>query len=43
MIGCGQISERFFKQAEARDDVRFIATCARHLESAERARSRALV
>jgi predicted dehydrogenase len=36
MIGCGQISERFFKQAEARDDVRFVATCARHLESAER-------
>jgi len=36
MIGCGQISERFFKQAEAREDVRFVATCARHRESAER-------
>src|SRR3954462_2285665 len=37
MIGCGQISERFFKQAAARDDTRFAATCARRLESAERA------
>ena len=36
MIGCGQISERFFKQAEALPDVRFVATCAAHLESAER-------
>src|SRR5688500_14997601 len=36
IVGCGQISERFFKQAEARDDARFVATCARHLESAER-------
>jgi predicted dehydrogenase len=36
MIGCGQISERFFKQAEAREDTRFVATCARHRESAER-------
>src|SRR4051812_46133569 len=36
MVGCGQISERFFKQAEARSDVRFVATCARRLESAER-------
>jgi len=36
MVGCGQISERFFKQAAARDDVQFVATCARHLESAER-------
>ncbi|MHB1001706.1 MAG: Gfo/Idh/MocA family protein [Armatimonadota bacterium] len=35
MIGCGQISERFFKQAETRDDVEFVATCAKHLESAE--------
>ena len=26
MIGCGQISERFFKQAEARDDCSFVAT-----------------
>lgn len=36
MVGCGQISERFFKQAAARDDVEFVATCARHLENAER-------
>src|SRR5436305_120799 len=36
MIGCGQISERFFRQAEAREDTRFVATCARSLESAER-------
>jgi predicted dehydrogenase len=36
MIGCGQISDRFFKQAAARDDARFVATCARRLESAER-------
>lgn len=36
MIGCGQISERFFRQAAARDDTRFVATCARHLQSAER-------
>lgn len=36
MVGCGQISERFFKQAETRDDVRFVATCAKHLENAER-------
>ena len=36
MIGCGQISERFFRQAEARGDARFVATCARSLESAER-------
>jgi len=36
MVGCGQISERFFKQAAAREDTCFVATCARHLESAER-------
>jgi len=36
MVGCGQISERFFTQADARDDVGFVATCARHLENAER-------
>ncbi|MGV3722657.1 MAG: Gfo/Idh/MocA family protein [Actinomycetota bacterium] len=35
MVGCGQISERFFKQAEARDDTAFVATCARRIESAE--------
>ena len=38
MIGCGQISNRFFNQAEqlaARGwPVRFVATCARHEESA---------
>jgi predicted dehydrogenase len=36
MIGCGQISERFFKQVEARGDAKFVATCAKHLDSAER-------
>ena len=36
MVGCGQISERFFQQAKVRGDARFVATCARHLESAER-------
>ncbi len=36
MIGCGQISERFFRQAAARDDCRFVAACARTLASAER-------
>src|SRR5688572_1297187 len=36
MVGCGQISERFFKQAAAREDTRLVATCARRLESAER-------
>lgn len=35
MVGCGQISERFFKQAEARHDVTFVATCARRIENAE--------
>lgn len=38
MIGCGQISTRFFDQAERLDalgwDVRFVATCAAHDESA---------
>ncbi len=36
MVGCGDISERFFRQAAARDDVRFVATCARRRENAER-------
>ncbi len=36
MVGCGQISERFFRQAAARDDVRFVAACAAHQESAAR-------
>lgn len=36
MIGCGQISERFFAQARELDDVTYTATCAAHVESAER-------
>jgi predicted dehydrogenase len=36
MIGCGDISERFFRQAKERNDVEFVATCARHMESAMR-------
>lgn len=36
MIGCGQISERFFVQAEALDGMEFVATCAKHIESAEK-------
>jgi predicted dehydrogenase len=36
IIGCGQISERFFQQAAAGGEARFIATCARRRESAER-------
>ncbi len=39
MIGCGQISKRFFDQAERLNakgwDVRFVATCAAHEESAK--------
>lgn len=38
MIGCGQNSHRFFRQAQARDDCRFVATCAR-TESSARARA----
>ena len=34
MIGCGQISKRFFDQAEKLPGVRFVATCAAHEESA---------
>ena len=38
MIGCGQISKRFFDQAERLNErgwsVRFVATCARHEETA---------
>lgn len=38
MIGCGQISKRFFDQAERLNDrgwdVQFVATCAAHEESA---------
>jgi predicted dehydrogenase len=39
MIGCGQISARFFTQAKQLPGVRFVATCAAHEESA---RARAL-
>jgi predicted dehydrogenase len=35
MIGCGQISARFFNQAEQLEGVRFVATCAAHEESAQ--------
>lgn len=34
MIGCGQISDRFFNQAARLEGVRFVATCAAHEESA---------
>jgi predicted dehydrogenase len=34
MIGCGQISARFFNQAEQLPGVRFVATCAAHEASA---------
>jgi predicted dehydrogenase len=34
MIGCGQISNRFFNQAEQLPGVRFVATCAAHEDSA---------
>ncbi len=37
MIGCGQISARFFKQASELEGVRFVATCAAHEESAKKA------
>src|SRR5205823_1389892 len=36
IVGCGQISNRFFQQAAARGEARFVAACARHRESAER-------
>src|ERR1700693_2593047 len=35
LIGTGQISDRFLKQAQTRNDVRFVATCARRLAGAE--------
>jgi predicted dehydrogenase len=38
MIGCGQISTRFFNQAEQLPGVRFVATCAAH-EASARARA----
>jgi len=34
MIGCGQISTRFFDQAAKLEGIRFVATCAAHEESA---------
>jgi predicted dehydrogenase len=34
MIGCGQISTRFFNQAEQLPGVRFVAACAAHVETA---------
>jgi predicted dehydrogenase len=36
MIGCGQISERFFTQARELESVRYTATCAAHKERAQR-------
>ena len=35
LVGTGQVSERFLRQAQRRTDVRFVATCARRLASAE--------
>ncbi|MDB5077019.1 MAG: oxidoreductase domain protein, partial [Chloroflexi bacterium] len=35
MIGCGQISERFFEWGRMLPNVRFVATCAEHNASAE--------
>ncbi|HEV7216149.1 MAG TPA: Gfo/Idh/MocA family oxidoreductase [Chloroflexota bacterium] len=35
MIGCGQISSRFFNQAAELEGVTFVATCAAHAESAK--------
>ncbi|HXT35217.1 MAG TPA: Gfo/Idh/MocA family oxidoreductase [Chloroflexota bacterium] len=40
MIGCGQISERFLEWARMLAGVRFTATCAAHLASAEYAARR---
>ncbi len=37
MIGCGQISARFFNQAAELEGVAFVATCAAHVESAQHA------
>ncbi len=36
MIGSGDISNRFFEQAAKLEGVRFVATCARRLENAEK-------
>src|SRR5690349_1447185 len=35
MIGCGQISERFLEWGRVLAGVRFVATCAAHMASAE--------
>ena len=35
MIGCGQISNRFFNQAAELEGVAFVAACAAHAESAQ--------
>src|ERR1700751_6117674 len=35
MLGCGQASERYFELARLLRGVRFVATCAAHLASAE--------
>ena len=40
MIGCGQISERYFEWGRMLPGVRFVATCAAHLASAEYAARR---
>lgn len=36
MVGSGDISKRFFEQASRLENVKFVATCARHLENAEK-------
>ncbi|MBP1989727.1 Gfo/Idh/MocA family protein [Paenibacillus eucommiae] len=36
MIGSGNVSDRYFMQAAQLEGVRFVATCARRMESAER-------
>ena len=36
MVGCGDISDRFFRMAANIDDAEFVATCARRLASAQR-------
>lgn len=40
MIGSGDISNRFFEQAAKLEGVRFVATCARHLDNAEKKAAR---
>ncbi|MFE5323447.1 Gfo/Idh/MocA family protein [Paenibacillus sp. NPDC056579] len=36
MVGSGDISNRFFEQAAKLEQVSFVATCARHLDNAEK-------